>query len=110
MPTRSHCHLLEPNYEQYWVADSEAVNNLDYYEMLLSFTSRGDECLNCDAEPIEDFSELILRIPQEVTEVFWFSRRLSELHIYLADARKIHHICGWQPPRSPQIVLREIYQ
>jgi SAM-dependent methyltransferase len=61
-PTRLRYHLLEPNYDQYWVADSDAVNNLDYYEMLLWFTSRGDECLNCEAEPIWDFSELILRI------------------------------------------------
>ncbi len=61
-PTRLHYHLLEPNYKQYWVADSDAVNNLDYYEMLLWFTSRGDECLNCEAEPIWDYSELILRI------------------------------------------------
>ncbi len=61
-PTRLHYHLLEPNYEQYWVADSDAVNNLDYYEMLLWFTSRGDECLNCEAEPIWDFNELILRV------------------------------------------------
>ncbi len=61
-PTRFHYHLLEPNYEQYWVADSDAVNGLDYYEMLLWFTSRGDECLNCEAEPIWDFNELILRV------------------------------------------------
>jgi SAM-dependent methyltransferase len=61
-PTRLHYHLLEPNYDQYWVADSDAVNNLDYYEMLLWFTSRGDECLNCDADPIWDYSELILRV------------------------------------------------
>jgi SAM-dependent methyltransferase len=61
-PTRLHYHLLEPNYDQYWVADSDAVNNLDYYEMLQWFTSRGDECLNCDANPIWDYSELILRV------------------------------------------------
>ena len=61
-PTRLHYRLLEPNYEQYWVADADAVNGLDYYEMLLWFTSRGDECLNCEAEPIWDANELILRI------------------------------------------------
>jgi SAM-dependent methyltransferase len=64
-PTRFHYHLLHPNYEQYWVADSDAVNGLDYYEMLLWFTSRGDECLNCDAEPIWNFDDLILRIHKQ---------------------------------------------
>jgi ubiquinone/menaquinone biosynthesis C-methylase UbiE len=61
-PTRFHYKLLQPNYEQYWVPDSDAVNGLDYYEMLLWFTSRGDECLNCDSEPIWDAKELILRV------------------------------------------------
>jgi SAM-dependent methyltransferase len=61
-PTRFHYRLLEPNYEQYWVSDSDAVNGLDYYEMLLWFTSRGDECLNCEAEPLWDANDLILRV------------------------------------------------
>lgn len=61
-PTRFHYQLLEPNYDQYWVPDSDAVNGLDYYEMLLWFTSRGDECLNCAAEPVWDSGELILRV------------------------------------------------
>jgi SAM-dependent methyltransferase len=61
-PTRLHYRLLEANYKEYWVADSDAVNGLDYFEMLQWFTSRGDECLNCEAEPIWDANELILRI------------------------------------------------
>lgn len=61
-PTRLHYKLLKPNYMQYWVADSDALNNLDYFEMLQWFTSRGDECLNCEAEPIWDANEIILRI------------------------------------------------
>ena len=61
-PTRFHYELLEPNYEHYWVSDSDAVNGLDYYEMLLWFTSRGDECLNCVADPLWEADELILRV------------------------------------------------
>jgi SAM-dependent methyltransferase len=61
-PTRFHYRLLEPNYEHYWVSDADAVNGLDYYEMLLWFTSRGDECLNCGVDPLWDADELILRI------------------------------------------------
>jgi len=61
-PTQLHYRLLEPNYDQYWVADSDAVNGLDYFEMLLWFTSRGDECLNCETNPLWDANELILRV------------------------------------------------
>lgn len=61
-PTRFQYRVLQPNYDQYWVADSDAVNQLDYFEMLLWFTSRGDECLNCVADPVWDVNELILRI------------------------------------------------
>jgi len=46
-PTALHYQLLEPNYEVYWQADSDAINGIDAYEALLWFTSRGDECLNC---------------------------------------------------------------
>jgi SAM-dependent methyltransferase len=42
---------LEPNYKKYWVSDSDAVNSLDRVEMARWFTSRGDECLNCQAMP-----------------------------------------------------------
>jgi SAM-dependent methyltransferase len=46
-PTRLHYHRLTPNYEKYWMADSDAVNSIDRHEMMLWFKSRGDECLNC---------------------------------------------------------------
>ncbi len=38
---------LEPNYEVYWQADSDAAVSLDRYESKLWFESRGDTCLNC---------------------------------------------------------------
>jgi SAM-dependent methyltransferase len=38
---------LEPNYEVYWQADSDAAVSLDRYESQLWFESRGDTCLNC---------------------------------------------------------------
>ena len=49
-PTAFHYRLLSPNYEQYWEADSDAVNSLDRYETYLWFKSRGDLCLNCASE------------------------------------------------------------
>jgi SAM-dependent methyltransferase len=47
-PTRLHYTHLKPNYDYYWVADSDAVNSLDRYETALWFISRGDQCLNCE--------------------------------------------------------------
>jgi SAM-dependent methyltransferase len=47
-PTRLRYRRLTPNYEKYWVADSDAVNSIDSHEAMLWFVSRGDECLNCD--------------------------------------------------------------
>jgi SAM-dependent methyltransferase len=51
-PSKLRYRRLKPNYEQYWVVDSDAVNSIDSYEALLWFTSRGDECLNCGADPL----------------------------------------------------------
>jgi len=51
-PTRLRYRRLTPNYEKYWVTDSDAVNSIDSYEAMLWFLSRGDECLNCDDTPI----------------------------------------------------------
>jgi SAM-dependent methyltransferase len=51
-PTRLRYHRLKPNYEKYWVPDSDAVNSIDSYEALLWFLSRGDECLNCNGASI----------------------------------------------------------
>lgn len=46
-PTRLRYRRLTPNYAEYWQADSDAVNSLDFMEVALWFESRGDECLNC---------------------------------------------------------------
>ena len=46
-PARLHFKRLRPNYDKYWVTDSDAVASLDFFEMFLWFNSRGDECLNC---------------------------------------------------------------
>ncbi|HET8622336.1 MAG TPA: class I SAM-dependent methyltransferase [Gemmatimonadales bacterium] len=46
-PTRFHYRRLEPNFTEYWQADSDAVNDLDAVEMAMWFESRGDTCLNC---------------------------------------------------------------
>jgi SAM-dependent methyltransferase len=47
-PTKLRYRRLSPNYEKYWVPDSDAVNSIDRHEAMLWFRSRGDECLNCD--------------------------------------------------------------
>jgi len=49
-PTAFHYRTLSPNYQQYWEADSDAVNSLDRYETYLWFKSRGDLCLNCTGD------------------------------------------------------------
>ena len=46
-PTRLHYRRLEPNYSEYWQADSDAVNDLDAAELAMWFESRGDTCLSC---------------------------------------------------------------
>jgi SAM-dependent methyltransferase len=46
-PTSFHYSRLTPNYETYWVPDSDAVNSMDPFEAALWFESRGDKCLNC---------------------------------------------------------------
>jgi hypothetical protein len=46
-PTKLHYRRLVPNYEKYWVPDSDAINSIDSHEAMLWFLSRGDECLNC---------------------------------------------------------------
>ena len=46
-PTRFRYRTLKPNYETFWMSDSDATNSMDPYEALMWFVSRGDECLNC---------------------------------------------------------------
>lgn len=45
-PTAFRYNRLNPDYEHYWDADSDAVNSMDPYEAILWFTSRGDEVLS----------------------------------------------------------------
>ncbi len=47
-PTSLRYRRLIPNYEKYWMPDSDAVNSIDSHEAMLWFLSRGDECLNCE--------------------------------------------------------------
>ncbi len=46
-PTRFRYSQLDANFEDYWIADGDAVNSLDPDELMLWHTSRGDECLTC---------------------------------------------------------------
>lgn len=55
-PSRFHFTRLTPNYDQYWVADSDATTSFSYYELYLWFSSRGDRILDSAPE-----SRLILR-------------------------------------------------
>ena len=43
-PTNLHYRKLKPNYEHFWMADSDAANCMDAHEVILWFASRGDEC------------------------------------------------------------------
>ena len=62
-PTRLRYRRLTPNYEKYWMPDSDAVNSIDRHEAMLWFRSRGDECLNCEgASPFMASSPLIIRV------------------------------------------------
>ncbi len=56
---------LNPNFETFWIADSDAVNSIDCYETLLWFTSRGDVCLNCDGlfqQALAECGPLIIQV------------------------------------------------
>lgn len=46
-PTQFRYSLIEGNFEDYWMADSDAINQLDPDELMLWHTSRGDQCLDC---------------------------------------------------------------
>ena len=50
--TKLRYHRLVPNYEEYWVPDSDAVNSIDIHEAALWFLTPGDECLTCGENPI----------------------------------------------------------
>jgi hypothetical protein len=56
---------LTPNYDHYWMPDSDAVNQLDRYETALWFMSRGDECVNCEGALrgwFQENDQLIIRV------------------------------------------------
>ena len=60
---------LTPNYQKYWVPDSDAVNSMDRFDAMLWFTDRGDECLNCGAfwDQIRSFSgPLVIRVHKQI--------------------------------------------
>jgi SAM-dependent methyltransferase len=64
-PTRLHYRRIEPNYKDYWQADSDAVNDLDEAEVAMWFESRGDTCLNClpgTWRYLQRWSPLVIRI------------------------------------------------
>ncbi len=66
-PTRLRYRRLNPNYDKYWVPDSDAVNSIDSHEALLWFLTRGDECLNCTgASPFMTPMPLIIRVHKPV--------------------------------------------
>jgi SAM-dependent methyltransferase len=62
-PTRLRYRRLTPNYDRYWMADSDAINSIDRHEAMLWFLSRGDECLNCEGASLFTASTpLIIRV------------------------------------------------
>jgi SAM-dependent methyltransferase len=61
-PTRLHYSRLTPNFDHYWMVDSDAINSIDSYETMLWFTSRGDECLSCGPHPVLENRELVIRV------------------------------------------------
>lgn len=71
-PSRYRYRLLQPNYRQYWQADSDALNHLDYHETVAWFESRGDECLNCgglEERLITRHKPLIIRVRKALEKV-----------------------------------------
>jgi len=67
-PTKLRYRRLDPNYDKYWVPDSDAVNTIDIHEAMLWFRSRGDECLNCEGASILMASTpLIIRVHKPAT-------------------------------------------
>jgi len=64
-PTKLRYRHLTPNYDHYWMPDSDAVNQLDRYETAMWFLSRGDECLNCEGALhglFQENNQLLIRV------------------------------------------------
>jgi SAM-dependent methyltransferase len=69
-PTALRYRRIKPNYDKYWMADSDAVNTLDRHEMAMWFVSRGDECLNCTTAMtgwLDDDDALVIRVHKKAT-------------------------------------------
>jgi SAM-dependent methyltransferase len=66
-PTRLRYRRLVPNYEKYWVPDSDAVNSIDRQEAKLWFLSRGDECVRCGGTLSDYSSALVIRVHKSST-------------------------------------------
>jgi hypothetical protein len=64
-PTRLHYNQLEPNYKDYWMPDSDAINDIDFLDAKLWFTSRGDECLSCSENELLQMGELVIRVHKQ---------------------------------------------
>lgn len=77
-PTTFHYRRIEPNYDRYWMPDSDAVVYLDPYEALLWFRSRGDECLNCPESTgdqiLMGLQPLVIRVNKTPAEAIAKSR------------------------------------
>jgi ubiquinone/menaquinone biosynthesis C-methylase UbiE len=65
-PTTFRYNRIRPNYDRYWMPDSDAVVTLDPYEAMQWFTSRGDSCLSC---PKETSDQLLMGLPTLVIQV-----------------------------------------
>ena len=65
-PTTFRYNRIQPNYEHYWMPDSDAVVTLDPHEAMLWYTSRGDACLNC---PKEISDQLLMGLSPLVIQV-----------------------------------------
>jgi ubiquinone/menaquinone biosynthesis C-methylase UbiE len=70
-PTALHYRPINPNYNEYWMPDSDAVNSIDFFEVYLWFRSRGDECLNCPSASVlfrmDELLALVIRVKPGLT-------------------------------------------
>ena len=60
-PSRLRFRQLKANFGTYWEPDTDAFVSVDVYEAYLWFTSRGDECLNCESLMTSSDQALIIR-------------------------------------------------
>ena len=64
-PTKFRFKRLTPNFEKFWMPDSDAMNKMDPYEAIVWFRSRGDEIIY-PASPLKQFlirtNEICIRV------------------------------------------------